>query len=1001
MSSVQGEFALEIAQMTGAPTPKLARKPKIDVKYPVYSDPCNGCGLSGYRRLHATVGDPSRARLVVLLDRPSLAEAAGMRPFSDPETVAFLQAQFAEVGIPMEDCLFLYALHCSCWDKDIAMEDVRRCGNYLTRSLIETPCQTVLCMSTQGIRYMFGGSSLKTMRGKVLEFQKKKVVVAQLPFVARKDPFQLALFQNDLRRTASVMSGRYTQPTYCYDSLKKTDEIVDFCDFLLKNHPHDDPLGWDIETMWLQSLKPYASDPWSEHFRIWHMAVSWQDYHAVGFPFCPDPVLANKYGLPSIEQEPRLLAAVKRLLEGVPLVAHTKFDARGIYRYDIEVAKNLLVNIFDDSHAMNFLCNPEDRGGNDLKTLAWEHTTEGGYETGIGWVKTLDDYDWEKNIHYNCHDADLCRRIKNVLKPRLAEIHQDRVYDLLVRPFTAATLHMELDGVRMDVPFLQAQEQKEIGEMSAAMTAIRESRMVAKFVTFCKRKVEEASKEVQDSKEVEAYMEIQSAQDFKVKDDHIRILLYEVLKIPIRKRTDDEQPSVDADVLRAAVSRFPDIQHILDYRKHQKIWSTYLAPFIHPKYSKPLEEVQAGAKSTMTRTAYTKPDGKIHPKIHLDKDTGRSAITDPSSQNIKKDFATRRPYISRFPGGRLLSEDHSQAEIRMAACQCKDPVLIRALQHDIHWINLAVVSKIITIQQAQTALLGSEADGEALAVMTRRALIEMHTAKVREQLGPDHTQEQFALAFKLYETLRRTVAKKFIFGPMYGQTEGGIVEQLVNEEGMDRDEAERDAPIFLAALKSLYAVYFAWSESNIPEARRNNYVESVFGRRRPLNYSAILGDRRSMNERVDKMLGDLDRKVTNTKVQGPASDLCLLAAVHLVELFKKRVISPKTEVRREILQLSLANPLLDWCIREGKTTRARYEDSLADMVEGKHQSRLILPIHDSLTADCPAEEVSTSAVLMNTAMVHVPRFYIETNGVGFATEIEDGPSLAEQAKWKF
>lgn len=978
-------------------TPEEKKEKALKTKFPTFALPCTGCPLEPYKKFTEPRGDLRTCRLIVILDKPSMAEMAAGVPFSSQD-IKFLEHHLGQIGVKPNEIAYLYALRCGCHDKEIEKEEILRCGNYLLRDLSSSPCRAVLNLSVIGIRYMFQGKSLKTYRGRVVEFNKKQVVCCQSLDIIQKDPIQGSLFQNDLRRLTQVLVGDYTPPNYKYISLTNPDEIVDMCRHLIKIYKPDDCYGWDLETMWYKLLEVYATDCYSEQFKVWQMAFAWEDFTAVSFPFEPDPFLCKKFNLPSIHTNPEIQVAVTELLESCKIIEHTKFDARCMRgKYGVEVARKLPLQQFEDLHAMNYLINPEDLTGNKLKQLTWEYTTEGGYEEGIGFVDDLDKYEWEPNAHYNCHDADLTRRIKAFVHPRMVSMKQDTVYELLLKPINCACLEMEIDGVQMDRDYLKVQQDARQVEMDAALSEFRNSIEAQKLCKFCADKVVELrslpEKKTSNEKRKHTLLvgryELPEQPKLTITNAVLAILLYEVLKIPITKMTEDNEPSTDADILDKNTKKFPILKHVLIYKKAQKLHGTYISPYIDGKWS--------DAKvPKLKNPPHIKIDGKIHPNIKATgARSGRSAMENPNGQNIKNEYEAKRPFITRFVNGKLVSADYSQAEIRMAACQCKDPVLTRALYYDIHTLNLAVIERIANSNQAKAALLGTEQQALMLATECKTKLKELYTTRVLSQLKLGHTKEEFDNALKFYEKIRRTIAKKFMFGPMFGQQERSIIFQLIEEVGLNQAEAERDAPIFLAALKDLYTVYFKWAESNIPEARAVNYVESIFGRRRPLNYVGLLANRSKNDDEIKKQLSGLDRKVTNTKVQGPASDLCLLAGVHLIELFKNKRLSPKQELREKFINDALNGKFYKACVEKGHTTIDIFENFVVKMLEGKALTRTVLPIHDSLTSDCPPDEIIPCAIMTDTVMANTPRYYIDTAGVPFACDLEMGYSLGD------
>lgn len=126
--------------------------------------------------------------------------------------------------------------------------------------------------------------------------------------------------------------------------------------------------------------------------------------------------------------------------------------------------------------------------------------------------------------------------------------------------------------------------------------------------------------------------------------------------------------STSADVLESLAGKHPIIEPILEYRKYQKLYSTYAE----------------GLKK------FVLDDSKIHTVFNqCATQTGRLSATDPNMQNIsvrqeetreiRKAFVAKEWYV-------LLGADYSQIELRVLAHMAKEETMIDAFNHqfDIH-----------------------------------------------------------------------------------------------------------------------------------------------------------------------------------------------------------------------------------------------------------------------------------------------------------------------------
>ena len=262
------------------------------------------------------------------------------------------------------------------------------------------------------------------------------------------------------------------------------------------------------------------------------------------------------------------------------------------------------------------------------------------------------------------------------------------------------------------------------------------------------------------------------------------------------------------------------------------------------------------------------PDGRIHSTfIQTEARTGRISSTEPNLQNIpiRTELGSRlRGYFVADGGRTLVDADYSQIELRILAHITGDEAMQHAFQSgaDIH---RSTAAKIYGIPQE-------------------------------------------AVTHEL-----RTSAKAINFGIMYGKGAFSLSRDL----GVTVKEAEA----FLKTYLNTFPKVDGYMKDCIAHARKNGYVSTLFGRRRPLPELA------SSNFQV-RASGE--RMARNTPIQGTAADIIKLAMVHV------------------------------W-------------QSLHD--EGL-QARLLLQVHDELIVEAPAGEVERVKALLKEKMEQVVRYSV-------------------------
>jgi DNA polymerase-1 len=145
-------------------------------------------------------------------------------------------------------------------------------------------------------------------------------------------------------------------------------------------------------------------------------------------------------------------------------------------------------------------------------------------------------------------------------------------------------------------------------------------------------------------------------------------VLFTVLNLPKSGKTRGGALSTSQEALEKLSGKHPIIEAILEYRKLEKLRSTYLEPL--PR----LADSEGRIHTTFNQTATA---------------TGRLSSSNPNLQNIpaRGQFGTRMRACFTAPSGKLLvGADYSQIELRVLAHLSGDPTLLSAFRNneDIH-----------------------------------------------------------------------------------------------------------------------------------------------------------------------------------------------------------------------------------------------------------------------------------------------------------------------------
>lgn len=261
-------------------------------------------------------------------------------------------------------------------------------------------------------------------------------------------------------------------------------------------------------------------------------------------------------------------------------------------------------------------------------------------------------------------------------------------------------------------------------------------------------------------------------------------------------------------------------------------------------------------------------DGRIHSTFNqTEARTGRLSSDNPNLQNIpiRTELGSQlRAYFIAKPGCVLVDADYSQIELR-------------------------ILAHITGDEHMQQAFLNGE---------------DIHRSTAAKIYGIPQEEVTSRL---------RSSAKAINFGIMYGKGAFSL--------GKDLGISVKEADTFLKTYLNTFPKVDGYMQNCIEHAKEKGYVETLFGRRRPLPELASSNFQvRSSGERMAR----------NTPIQGTAADIIKLAMVHVWQ-------------------------------------RLRDE---------KLQARLLLQVHDELIVEAPENEVEQVKRILKEEMEQVVSYSV-------------------------
>ncbi len=336
-----------------------------------------------------------------------------------------------------------------------------------------------------------------------------------------------------------------------------------------------------------------------------------------------------------------------------------KFDYHVLHQHGYEIPA------FDyDPMLASYVADPAGQHGLDALALKHFDYQMQPITDLIGTGKKQIPFDWvpiDKATFYSAEDADFTLRLVKALEPKVAAIGAQKLLHDIELPLCQVLAKVEEHGVRIDVPFLQ----KMSGELAGEMEKI----------TF------------------DIYT--LAGREFNINSTaQLGDILFNQLKLkPMRKTAKKTAYSTDVGVLTELAKVHDLPRKILEFRKLQKLKSTYI------------DALPALVNPTT---------GRVHTSYNQAvATTGRLSSTDPNLQNIpiktEEGSQIRKAFIPADGRHKILTADYSQIELRVLAHFADEGALVESFLHgeDIHARTASevygVALKDVTPQQRRMA----------------------------------------------------------------------------------------------------------------------------------------------------------------------------------------------------------------------------------------------------------------------------------------------------------
>ena len=324
-----------------------------------------------------------------------------------------------------------------------------------------------------------------------------------------------------------------------------------------------------------------------------------------------------------------------------------KYDLKVLNNYKIEVKGKLF-----DTMIAHYLLQPDMRHNMNVLAETYLQYQPKPIEELIGKKgknqRTMRSVSIEEQTEYAVEDADITFQLKQVFEPQLKENNLTKLFQNIEMPLLRVLTKMELEGIQLDVSFLQSLTKdlnKDIIQLEGGIYRV-------------------------------ANKDFNLASPRQLGD----VLFGEMKLVDKPKKTKTGQYATGEEVLSKLAKAHPIVSDILEWRGLIKLKNTYVDAL--PK--------EVNQKTNRIHTTFSQAVAA----------TGRLSSNNPNLQNIpirtERGRQVRKAFVPRDKDFTLLAADYSQIELRLIAELSGDQTMKQSFLNgeDIHKATAAKVFKV-------------------------------------------------------------------------------------------------------------------------------------------------------------------------------------------------------------------------------------------------------------------------------------------------------------------
>ncbi|RRJ88931.1 DNA polymerase I [Paenimyroides tangerinum] len=452
----------------------------------------------------------------------------------------------------------------------------------------------------------------------------------------------------------------------------------------------------------------------------------------------------------SREEAQELIEILRPFFESENIVKigqNLKYDIKVLKKYNIDVKGFIF-----DTMIAHYLINPDMRHNMDVLAETYLKYSPKPIEDLIGkkgkGQKTMREVALEDIKEYAGEDADITFQLKEIFAPRLEQSQTKELFDTIEVPLVSVLADMEAEGIRLDIPYLNALSEELTIEANTLETRIFETAGEVFNLASPKQLGE---------------------------------ILFDKLKIggSKPKKTKTGQYATGEEILSDLVNEHQIVKDILEWRQIVKLKNTYVDAL----------PLQVDVRTNRVHTDYMQAVAA----------TGRLSSNNPNLQNIpvrtERGQKVRKAFVARDENHVLVSADYSQIELRIIAALSGEPNMIESFQRneDIHKSTAAKVFNVTLNEVTREQRSHAKTVNFGIIYGVSAFGLSQQTNLTRSE-----SKELIDAYYATYPKLKSYIQDQITFAQDYGyvQTVSGrrrYLKDIHSGNAMVRSGAERNA----------------------------------------------------------------------------------------------------------------------------------------------------------------------------------------------------------------